>query len=272
MSNPWFRLYSKIMTDPVIEFLGFEDQRHYVWILCMKNEGILDKKYPSKDMREKVIARRLGLQGEAFESFKARIISSKLVNKNFQPVKWNDLQFKSDSSKDRVSAYRERKKKEKEKQKCNVTVTPQDTDTDTEKETDKTSIKHKGISLEDLPADLSRIVVMEFIDYRAKKKSPLDQAKFNRILKKALDISSKISLSAEQVFTETMDRGWAGFDLKYFNDYRIDANANNRSNENSSGGRQQKLSAVGRVREAAERQLRELDAQEGDDPFVAGTF
>ena len=131
---------------------------------------------------------------------------------------------------------------------------------------------YKGISLEDLPTDLSRIVVMEFIDYRAKKKSPLDQAKFNRILKKALDISSKTSLSAEQVFTETMDRGWAGFDLKYFNDYRIDANANNRSSENSSGGRQQKLSAVGRVREAAERQLRELDAQEGDDPTVAGTF
>jgi hypothetical protein len=264
------------MTDPVIEFLGFEDQRHYVWILCMKNEGILDKKYPSKDMREKVIARRLGLQGEAFESFKVRIISSKLVNKNLQPTKWNDLQFKSDSSKDRVSAYRERKKKEKEQQKCNVTVTAQDTDTDTdtdtEKEIDKTSIKHKGILLEDLPIDLSRIVVMEFIDYRAKKKSPLDQAKFNRILKKALDISSKISLSAEQIFTETMDRGWAGFDLKYFNDYRIDANANNRSNENSGSGRQQKLSAVGRVREAAERQLRELDAQESDDSFVASTF
>ena len=140
MSNPWFRLYSKIMTDPVVEFLSFEDQRHYIWILCMKNDGVLDKKYPNKDMREKVIARRLGLQGEAFQNFKERIFSTKLVNKNFQPAKWNDLQFKSDSSKERVKAYRERKKVEKEKQECNVTVTPQDTDKETEAEHKKQKI------------------------------------------------------------------------------------------------------------------------------------
>ena len=85
-NNPWFRLYSKIMTDPKIEFLSFEDQRHFVWLLCMKNEGYLDEQYPSKQIREKTIARKLGLQGEAFENAKERLIEVNLIDRNWQPV------------------------------------------------------------------------------------------------------------------------------------------------------------------------------------------
>ena len=49
-------------------------------------------------------------------------------------------------------------------------------------------------------------------------------------------------------------------------------NANNRPNGNPASSGQQKQSAVGRMREATERQLRELDAQESHDPVVAGSI
>ena len=93
MSNPWFRLYSKIITDPIVEFLSFEDQRHFVWLLCLKNEGVLDKEYPKEGMLDKVVARKLGLQGESFEGFKERIMESGLVDEKWQPRNWDKLQF-----------------------------------------------------------------------------------------------------------------------------------------------------------------------------------
>ena len=145
MANPWFRLYSRVMTDPKIELLSFEDQRHFVWILCMKNEGYLDENYPTPEARERVISRKLGTDSAGI---KERLVEVGLIDDQWQPVSWDELQFKSDSSKNRVRAYRERKKKQSvtliegnEVTECNVTVTPQDTDTDTD--TDKSKSAHK---------------------------------------------------------------------------------------------------------------------------------
>ncbi|MCR9260752.1 MAG: hypothetical protein NXH95_13580 [Pseudomonadaceae bacterium] len=137
MTNPWFRLYSKIITDPKVEFLSFEDQRHFVWLLCLKNEGYLDEEFPSKNMRNRMIARKLGLQGEAFENAKQRLMEMELINKDWQPISWDSLQFKSDSSKERVRKYRERKKKSDVKRSSNVTVTAQDTDTEEDTDTEQ---------------------------------------------------------------------------------------------------------------------------------------
>jgi len=133
MANQWFRLYSRIMTDPAIEFLSFEDQRHFVWLLCLKNDGVLDKKYPEEDMLDKVVARKLGLQGEAFQNCKERLLRNNLVTNKWQPKKWNALQFKTDSSKERVKKHRLKKKKDEEMEHdCNVTETLHVTSPDTE--------------------------------------------------------------------------------------------------------------------------------------------
>lgn len=136
---PWFRMYSDFMFDEKIEFIAFEDQRHYVFILCMKNAGVLDKEYAQPGMLERVVSKRLGLYGEAFESAKKRLIDSGLIDSEFHPVAWDKRQFLSDSSAERVKAYRDRLKKDV-KRPCNVTVTVQETDTETETEadTDKT--------------------------------------------------------------------------------------------------------------------------------------
>lgn len=132
MSNPWFRMYSEFIYNETIEFLSFEDQRHFVFILCMKNEGLLDKKYPQSGMLDRVVSRRLGLVGEAFDNAKRRIKEVGLIDENWQPVKWDERQFKSDSSKERTKAYRDRLKSH-----CDVTVTAQEADT--EEDTDSES-------------------------------------------------------------------------------------------------------------------------------------
>jgi len=137
MNNPWFRLYSRVMTDPKIEVLSFDDQRHFVWVLCMKNEGYIDEIFPSVEAREKMVSRKLGLQGEAFEAAKKRLLDVGLIDKNWQPFRWNDLQFVSDSSKSRTRKYRINKNKPENvtvsERHSDVTVTVQNrTDTDTE--------------------------------------------------------------------------------------------------------------------------------------------
>ena len=112
-----------------------------MWILCLKNEGILDEDYAQPWMLERVVARKLGLQGEAFENTKQRLLETELIDNKWQPRNWDRLQFKSDSSTERVRKYRKNKGAEDsktnetlQKRYETVTVTPPDTDTDTDTE------------------------------------------------------------------------------------------------------------------------------------------
>lgn len=150
-SLPWFRMYSDFIFDEKIEFLAFEDQRHFVFVLCMKNLGLIDKEYPQPGMLDRVVAKRLGLYGEAFENAKSRLVDAGLIDGAWQPIAWGRRQFRSDT--DPTAADRKRRQREREKQGlgdvtrdtpvtsriCHADVTRTDTesDTDTEEETDK---------------------------------------------------------------------------------------------------------------------------------------
>jgi hypothetical protein len=105
-------MYARFVTDPVIEELSFEDQRHFVFVLCLKCDGLLDKDFPDEEMRERAIARRLGLQGEAFTNAKQRLVECGLVDNDWQPRKWDELQFESDT--DPTAAQRKRRQRERE--------------------------------------------------------------------------------------------------------------------------------------------------------------
>lgn len=135
MSLPWFRLYSEFAGDPVIQSLAFEDQRHYVLILCLKCNGLLDRSVTAT-RREPIIARALGLDAASAEEAKRRLMEVNLIDRKWQPLAWNKRQYISDNSTERVRKYRNNKEKR------NVTETLRnsdsntpDTDTDTEAET-----------------------------------------------------------------------------------------------------------------------------------------
>ena len=101
MSMPWFRLYAEFAADPVIQSLAFEDQRHFVVVLCMKCNGTLDREL-ARDARERIIARGLGLDPIAAAEAKRRLAEMGLVDDDWQPKGWDKRQFSSDNSTDRV--------------------------------------------------------------------------------------------------------------------------------------------------------------------------
>jgi hypothetical protein len=89
---PWFRLYSEFIGDPVIQCLSFEDQRHYVGILCLKCSGLLDKLL-EKSTRERMIARGLGLDPASAEEAKRRLCDASLIDAKWQPIAWDKRQY-----------------------------------------------------------------------------------------------------------------------------------------------------------------------------------
>lgn len=105
---PWFRLYHEFISDPVIRLLAFEDQRHYIFVLCMKARGDLDKLYPSDAVRAKAIEAQLGLTPIFADEVRRRLIEVGLIDEQWQPHGWDRRQMRSDSSADRARRYRER--------------------------------------------------------------------------------------------------------------------------------------------------------------------
>jgi len=138
--NPWFRMYTEAVDDEKLRLLAFEDRWHYVAILCLKGQGLLDDDSdPSLRMRK--IAVKMGVQLRELDEIARRLAEVGLVDQDtLQPVKWDIRQFRSDSSRERVAKHRENQRNQQDsevKRPCNVTVTPPDTDTDTEADTEK---------------------------------------------------------------------------------------------------------------------------------------
>jgi hypothetical protein len=142
---PWLRLYTEIIDDEKIRLLAFEDRWHYIALLCCKRAGMLDAgDTPSMLCRK--VAVKLGLQLRELEAMAERLAEVGLIESaTFQPLGWEDRQFKSDTD----ASARDRKRRQREREKnqtptnnvtesrvtvTNVTRTDTDTDTDTEAE------------------------------------------------------------------------------------------------------------------------------------------
>lgn len=132
----WFRLYNRMIDDKKIKLLAFEDRWHFVALCCLKSSGELDE--PDRDLRVRQVAVSLGVQLAELDEIARRLRAVKLIDENLQPLNWDKLQFKGETSTKRVREFRKRKKAE-QKQPCNmvkrdetVSVTPPDTETDTE--------------------------------------------------------------------------------------------------------------------------------------------
>lgn len=115
---PWFRMYADAIDDEKLRLLSFEDRWHFVAILCCKRKGILDTDDSPALLRRKM-AVKLGLAARELDAMADRLGELGLIDpETFQPAAWDQRQFKSDTSKERVRAHRERMK-----QGCNVTET-----------------------------------------------------------------------------------------------------------------------------------------------------
>ena len=129
----WFRFYTDAIDNSKLKLIAFEDRWHYVAVCCLKRKGLLDQTDDPNLTRR--IAISLGVQVMELDEIKRRLIEVNLIDENFQPVGWDERQFESDSSKERMRQYRERKKQHDQgsngkQRNCDVTVTPQETETE----------------------------------------------------------------------------------------------------------------------------------------------
>lgn len=130
MSMQWFRLYHRIVDDEKLRLLAFEDRWHFVALCCLKGDGLLDE--PDDSLRQRKIAVKLGVQVRELEEIGRRLQEVGLIDESLSPVAWDELQYRSDNSSERVKKYREKQKRNASKRVSNVSVTGQETDTDTD--------------------------------------------------------------------------------------------------------------------------------------------
>lgn len=126
MSLPWFRVYHRMIDDERLRLLAFEDRWHFVAVLCLKADGMIDDEQDELWFRR--LAVKMGVQARELEEIQRRLMGVGLIDARWNPIKWDELQQRSDSSAERVRRHRERKKKQQVadvKRDGNVTVTPQ---------------------------------------------------------------------------------------------------------------------------------------------------
>jgi hypothetical protein len=209
MNLPWFRLYSRMVDDEKLRLLAFEDRWHFVAICCLKNEGLLDSN--DDPLLQRKISIRLGVQARELDEICRRLMEVGLVDENMNPLAWDELQFRSDTSTDRVKKYREKQQRNKVKRYGNVSVTVQDTDTDTDTEKKENITRAKKSKLNAAPEGVSQEVWIDWKALRQAKKAPISSTALAGIAKQA-DLAG---WTLESALAECVARGWTGFKAEW---------------------------------------------------------
>lgn len=220
MSNmPWFRAYTEMVDDEKLRLLAFEDRWHYVALLCLKGQGVLDS---GDALMLRKVAVKLGLDLRTLDDVVRRLSEVGLIDQHsLQPLAWDKRQMKSDSSAERVARFRARKKQEEggnEDSNASVTLPKRpgnaldkETDKEADTDTEKTIARRKTTALEfsAWPAEPSPDVLADYLRHRREIKAPLTQTALNRLgseAHRALDMG----YSVDDFLAECMLRGWRG--------------------------------------------------------------
>lgn len=122
-------MYAEFSTDPKVQMLREADQRRLTMIFCLRCNGHVT-------LQDEEVTFLLRISNDEWLVTKALFIERGFIDYNNEILNWDKRQFLSDSSKNRVAAYRERNKKTSNDdvtlQKRNSNAIDTDTDTDTE--------------------------------------------------------------------------------------------------------------------------------------------
>lgn len=126
MTARWFRMHDEILDDPKVQRLPADDFKAWVNLLCLasKNGGRLPR------LEDVAFALRMDVNGA--RTVVERLASGGLIDRRsggadgvyYAPHAWEERQYKSDTSTDRVKRFRQRSK--------SVSETAPDTETETD--------------------------------------------------------------------------------------------------------------------------------------------
>lgn len=108
---PWFRAYTEMIDDEKLRLLDFEDRWHFIALLCLKGQGVLDNSGP---LLQRKVAVKMGLDSHTLEDVVRRLAEVGLVDPDtMQPLNWDVRQMRSDA--DPTAAERKRRQRARAK-------------------------------------------------------------------------------------------------------------------------------------------------------------
>ena len=222
--NTWFRFYAEALNHAKVQRLSPDLFKAWVNILCMACNGDGNVTGNISD-----VAFALRVTEETAGQYVDDLVHAGLIDDlddYIKPHNWDERQFKSDSSKERVAAFRARKSLEKtQKQEnsealnrgiklngdgikpCNVTgngsVTPQDSDSDSDTDTERNKKEPRASG-----AGFSRSP--EFHEFWARYPNKVGKPVAERAFVKALKVAEwhEIRLGLALYVNKTDDRPW----------------------------------------------------------------
>jgi hypothetical protein len=131
----WLRLYDDVLDDPKVQRLSPELFKHWINLLCLANKGSPRGAIPT-DLDD--LSFRLRVSVDEATQILVRLSEAGLLERDdenrLHPHGWDQRQFKSDNTTERVNKWRARKDAPEKDETLHATldVTPPDTDTDTD--------------------------------------------------------------------------------------------------------------------------------------------
>jgi hypothetical protein len=105
---PWFRFYKEAIDDAKLNLLAPDDRWYFVALLCCKAQGLLDDR---SALGRRKVCFKMRLDSRELGEVLRRLAEVELIELDtMEPLHWEKRQARSDSSADRVAAFRERKK------------------------------------------------------------------------------------------------------------------------------------------------------------------
>lgn len=201
MSLQWCRLYGETVDDAKLKLLAFEDRWHFVALLCLKTQGVLDDSKP--ELLDRVVGAKLGLASREADEVRRRLIEVDLISQDWQPLAWDRRQFKSDNSTARVQAWRAAHSSP-------LHPPPEKTDTDTETDTEGKRCKQRSRNVSEtlqLHGTLPTDAWNEWIAHRKAQRFTCSPA----ALKRQLSMLAKFDTTTQREIIDTsIQAGWQG--------------------------------------------------------------
>ena len=108
---PWFRAYTEMIDDEKLRLLAFEDRWHFMALLCLKGQGVLDDAGP---LLMRKVGVKMGIDTRTLEEVARRLAEVGLIEREtLQPLNWDTRQMRSDT--DPTATDRKRRQRAKAK-------------------------------------------------------------------------------------------------------------------------------------------------------------
>ena len=101
MANAWFRLYSEFADDPKVQMMSEAMQRRLVMLFCLRCK--------ETSLGDGEIAFALRISTEEAADTKKLFVDKGFIDDSWNITNWDDRQFVSDSSAERVKRYRDKR-------------------------------------------------------------------------------------------------------------------------------------------------------------------